>query len=253
MITASTENLGHILVVDDDREIRDLLGRFLTKHGYCVTAVADGKAMNQVVAADDHVDLVILDLMLPGEDGLSLCRELRANSRIPIVMLTMMGEEADRIVGLEMGADDYLPKPFNPRELLARIKAVLRRARRAPAVSTANRPAILRFAGWKLDTHHRRLESPRGLVTDLTAGEYDLLVALVEHPQRVLSRDQLLDITHGDADAPFDRSVDMRISRLRRKIETNPREAQLIKTVRGGGYIFTAVVEECPEDEAADT
>lgn len=252
MSTATGENLGHVLVVDDDREIRDLLGRFLTKHGYRVTAVQDGKEMRRALT-DWRIDLVILDLMLPGEDGLSLCRDLRAKSQIPIVMLTMMGEETDRIIGLEMGADDYLPKPFNPRELLARIKAVLRRAQGAPAAPTGGRRKILHFSGWKLDVGFRRLESPQGLVVDLSAGEFDLLLAFVEHPQRVLNRDQLLDFTHGRVEAPFDRSVDMQISRLRRKIETDPKDAQLIKTVRGGGYTFTPVVKESTKDESADT
>ncbi len=240
---------AHVLVVDDDREIRDLLGRFLTKHGYRITAVQDGKDMRRALA-DWNIDLVVLDLMLPGEDGLSLCRDLRAKSQIPVIMLTMMGEETDRIIGLEMGADDYLPKPFNPRELLARMKAVLRRAQSATAAPAPAGRKILGFADWKLDLGLRRLESPQGLIADLSAGEFDLLVAFVEHPQRVLNRDQLLDLTHGRAEAPFDRSVDMQVSRLRHKIETNPKEPELIKTVRGGGYVFTAVVTH---DETADT
>ena len=232
---------GHVLVVDDDREIRDLLGRFLGKHGYRVTAVGDGKEMRRALA-DWKIDLIILDLMLPGEDGLSLCRALRAKSEIPIIMLTMMGEETDRIVGLEMGADDYLPKPFSPRELLARMKSVLRRAQSAPAGMATGRSDVLHFANWKLDIGRRRLESPHGLLVDLSSGEFDLLVALAEHPQRVLNRDQLLDLTHGRAEAPFDRSIDMQISRLRRKIEAGHAQPELIKTVRGGGYMFTAVV-----------
>ncbi|MFV2091702.1 MAG: response regulator [Hyphomicrobiales bacterium] len=240
MNTASPESPGHILVVDDDREIRDLLGRFLGKHGFRVTAVADGKAMAKALA-DWKIDLVVLDLMLPGEDGLSLCRNLRAKSAIPIIMLTMIGEETDRIIGLEMGADDYLPKPFNPRELLARMKAVLRRA---SAVKADGGPNILQFAGWNLDLGRRQLQSPHGLLVDLSAGEFDLLAALAEHPQSVLSRDQLLDLTHGRAEAPFDRSIDMQISRLRRKIEANHTQPELIKTVRGGGYVFTAVVTQ---------
>lgn len=245
MNTASPESPGHILVVDDDREIRDLLGRFLSKHGFRVTAVADGKAMAKALA-DWKIDLVVLDLMLPGEDGLSLCRNLRAKSAIPIIMLTMIGEETDRIIGLEMGADDYLPKPFNPRELLARMKAVLRRA---AAVKADGGPNILQFAGWSLDLGRRQLQSPHGLLVDLSAGEFDLLAALAEHPQSVLSRDQLLDLTHGRAEAPFDRSIDMQISRLRRKIEANHTQPELIKTVRGGGYVFTAVVTQ---DETTD-
>lgn len=245
----TTENSGHVLVVDDDREIRDLLGRFLSKHGYRVTGAQDGKEMRRALG-DWNIDLVILDLMLPGEDGLSLCRDLRAKSQIPVIMLTVMGEETDRIVGLEMGADDYLSKPFNPRELLARMKAVLRRATCAPAVPLTPGKKILCFAGWILDLGLRRLKSPQGLVIDLSSGELDLLVSFVEHPQRVLTRDQLLDLTHGRAEAPFDRSVDMQVSRLRHKIETNPKEPELIKTVRGGGYVFTAVVTR---DETTDT
>jgi two-component system OmpR family response regulator len=244
----ASENSGHILVVDDDREIRDLLGRFLSKHGYRVTGAGDGKEMRRALA-DWNIDLVILDLMLPGEDGLSLCRDLRARSQIPVIMLTVMGEETDRILGLEMGADDYLPKPFNPRELIARMKAVLRRSHGAVAPSRGT-GKVLGFAGWRLDRGLRRLESPGGLVVDLGTGEFDLLVAFAEHPQQVLTRDQLLDLTHGRAEAPFDRSIDMQVSRLRHKIEANPKEPELIKTVRGGGYVFTAVVAQ---DETADT
>jgi two-component system OmpR family response regulator len=235
------ETAGHILVVDDDREIRDLLGRFLGKHGYRVSAVANGREMRRALA-DWNIDLVILDLMMPGEDGLSLCRDVRAGSQVPVIMLTVMGEETDRIVGLEMGADDYVSKPFNPRELLARMKAVLRRARCAPATPRTGRRSVLCFAGWRLDLGLRRLESPQGLIVDLSAGEFDLLTAFAERPQRVLSRDQLLDLTHGRSEAPFDRSIDMQVSRLRHKIETNPKDPTLIKTVRGGGYVFAAVV-----------
>jgi len=252
MTTMSMAQAGHILVVDDDREIRDLLGRFLTKHGYRVTAVRDGKEMRRALV-DWNIDLVILDLMLPGEDGLSLCRDLRAKAQTPVIMLTMMGEETDRIIGLEMGADDYLPKPFNPRELLARMKAVLRRAQCAPAPLRAVGRKVLCFESWRLDTGRRRLESPNGLVVDLSAGEFDLLVAFAEHPQRVLNRDQLLDLTHGRAEAPFDRSIDMQVSRLRRKIEGDPKEPSLIKTVRGGGYVFTAKVTTEHDVEAANS
>lgn len=232
----------HLLVVDDDREIRDLLGRFLKKHGYRVTTARDGKEMRRALA-DWRIDLVVLDLMLPGEDGLALCRDLRARSNLPVIMLTAMREETDRIVGLEMGADDYLPKPFNPRELLARVKAVLRRTAYAPGADPAASGSVLRFAGWKIDLARRRLESPQGLLVDLTAGEFDLLVAFVQHPQRVLSRDQLLDLTRGREAVPFDRSVDNQVSRLRRRVEADPKEPELIKTIRSGGYIFTAMVE----------
>lgn len=242
------QTAGHILVVDDDREIRDLLARFLGRNGYRVTAARDGREMRRALA-DWKIDLVILDLMLPGEDGLSLCRELRTRSQLPVVMLTILGEETDRILGLEMGADDYLAKPFNPRELLARVKAVLRRSQGA-AAPTRGSATALRFAGWRLDRGLRRLESPDGLVIDLTAGEFDLLATFAEHPQQVLTRDQLLDLTQGRTETPFERSIDMQVSRLRRKIEADPREPELIKTVRGGGYVFTAVVSE---DETAPT
>ncbi len=230
----------HVLIVDDDPEIRDLLGRYLKKHGYRVDRAADGREMARLLETG-RFDLVVLDLMLPGEDGLSLCRRLRASSDLPVIMLTAMGDETDRIVGLEIGADDYLPKPFNPRELLARIKAVLRRggALRPPEGET---PAGLEFDGWRIDVGRRELFAPDGVLVPLTSGEFDLLLALAERPQRVLSRDQLLDLTKGRAAQPFDRSIDVQLSRLRRKIEADPKEPQLIKTVRGGGYMLTARV-----------
>jgi two-component system OmpR family response regulator len=242
MNASSTESSLHLLVVDDDRQLRDLLTRFLGKHGYRVTTARDGQEMRQALE-NWRIDLVILDLMLPGDDGLTLCRELRAESRMPIIMLTAMGEETDRIVGIEMGADDYLPKPFNPRELLARIKAVLRRTQEASLQAPAGGDVTLRFAGWRLDRVQRKLESPDGVVVELSGGEFNLLLAFVEHPRRVLSRDQLLDLSRGRAAVPFDRSVDVQVGRLRRKIETDPKDPQLIKTVRGGGYLFTAAVE----------
>jgi two-component system OmpR family response regulator len=252
MNSAAPDATPHLLVVDDDREIRDLLGRFLKKHGYRVTTARDGKDMRQALA-DWQIDLIVLDLMLPGEDGLTLCRDLRARSNIPVVMLTALKDETDRIVGLEMGADDYLPKPFNPRELLARVKAVLRRTSQAPVAAPAGTGSVLRFAGWTIDLARRHLKSPQGLGVDLTAGEFELLVAFVQHPQRVLSRDQLLDLTRGREAAPFDRSVDNQVSRLRRKIEEDPGRPELIKTVRGGGYVLTAAVEHHEDPEEADT
>jgi two-component system, OmpR family, response regulator len=236
----------HLLVVDDDREIRTLISQFLTKHGYRVSSARDGAEMMQVLDSS-RIDLIVLDLMMPGEDGLALCRRLRAqpgpSGAIPIIMLTAMGEETDRIVGLEMGADDYLPKPFNPRELLARAKAVLRRATGLPVGSSAepvNRG--MTFEGWRLDIAKRELWSPDKVLVQLSAGEFDLLVAFAEHPQRVLTRDQLLDLARGRSAMPFDRSIDVQVSRLRRKIEPDPKEPSLIKTVRSGGYIFTPVV-----------
>jgi two-component system, OmpR family, response regulator len=229
----------HLLVVDDDREICELLSNFLAKHGFRVSIAHDGRAMTQALQTG-RISLVVLDLMLPGEDGLSLCRRLRATSTLPVVMLTAMSEETDRIIGLEMGADDYLAKPFNPRELLARVRAVLRRTGAAPV--SAGRGRMLEFVGWRIDVGRRQLFSPTGALVPLRAGEFDLLLALAERPQRVLTRDQLLDLSRGRAATSFDRSVDVQISRLRAKIEPNPKEPELIKTVRSGGYIFAATV-----------
>lgn len=231
----------HILVVDDNREIRDLLGRFLVKHGFRVTTAADGREMTRKLEAA-RIDLIVLDLMLPGEDGLSLCRRLRSESAIPIVMLTAVGEETDRIVGLEMGADDYVPKPFNPRELMARIKAVLRRTQAAAEAPAEEHGAVYGFAGWRFDSQRRELQGPDGVAVPLSSGEFDLLLALVQRPGRVLNRDQLLDLARGRAAAAFDRSIDTQISRLRRKIEEDQKEPKIIKTVWGEGYVFTPQV-----------
>ena len=222
----------HLLLVDDDREIRSLVSQFLGKHGYRVTAAADAKEMDQALSRGDF-DLAILDLMLPGEDGLSICRRLRADTRLPIIMLTAMGEDTDRIIGLEMGADDYLAKPFNPRELLARIKAVLRRA--GPQSDEEGEAVCYNFDGWNLDAGRRTLTGPGGELVELTAGEFDLLIAFLERPRRVLNRDQLLDITRGRLASPFDRSIDVQLSRLRKKIEPDQKNPTFIKTIRGGG------------------
>jgi two-component system, OmpR family, response regulator len=227
-----------ILIVDDDREIRDLLARFLRKHGLRVETVADGRAMACALETG-RFDLVVLDLMLPGEDGLSLCRHLRATSSLPVIMLTAVAEDTDRIVGLEIGADDYVTKPFNPRELLARIKAVLRRTGGAGRETSEG---TLTFAGWRLAAAQRELRDPDGVLVPLTSGEFDLLLAFVERPERVLSRDQLLDLTKGRDAVPFDRSIDVQLSRLRRKIEIDPQNPTLIKTVRGGGYMLAQPV-----------
>lgn len=242
MITMASERSRHLLVVDDDREIRDLVSRFLTRHGYRVTTARDGREMKRALQ-DWSFDLIVLDLMLPGTDGLTLCRELRASSKVPVIMLTAMGEEMDRIVGLEMGADDYLPKPFNPRELLARIKAVLRRIDQPSRVADEGRSNHIRFGDWEFDIATRVLKDAKGTVVDLTAGEFELLQTFALHPQRVLSRDQILDMTRGRSAVPFDRSVDVQVGRLRRKIEADPANPLLIKTVRGGGYVFTPSVE----------
>jgi two-component system OmpR family response regulator len=233
------ERTPHILIVDDDREIRSLLAKFLAEHGFRTSDAHDARRAQQLLKTN-KIDLVVLDLMLPGEDGLSLCRRLRAESGIPIVMLTARTTDTDRIVGLELGADDYVSKPFNPRELVARIKAVLRRASGGPDVQRQMRRVA--FAGWTLDLTARELRSPDAVLVQLSAGEFDLLRAFVEHPQRVLNRDQLLDLARGRMAATFDRSIDVQVSRLRRKIESDPEQPALIKTVRFGGYMFTPEV-----------
>ncbi len=230
----------HLLVVDDDPGLRELLIDYLGRNDFRVSAVADGRGLWAALEREP-IDLVILDLMLPGDDGLILCRNLRARSRLPIIMLTARGDETDRIVGLEMGADDYLPKPFNPRELLARIKGVLRRSRqRADQPGEARR---FHFAGWSLDTASRQLIAPDRVLIPLGASEYRLLRVFLDHPQRVLNRDQLLDLTQGREAAPFDRSIDVQISRLRRRLRDEPREAALIKTIRTEGYLLTVQVQ----------
>jgi len=235
------ETPDHILIVDDDAEIRKLLGDYLQKNGLKTSAVADGRGMWQALEAG-RVDLIVLDLMLPGEDGLTLCRKLRAKSEIPVIMLTARGDETDRIVGLEMGADDYLPKPFSARELLARIKVILRRARSLPDNLRPEDARLLRFADWLLDTAHRHLVSAAGVVTPLSGSEYRLLRIFLSHPNRVLNRDQLVDLTQGREADPLDRSIDVQVSRLRHRLGDDPRDPRLIKTVRGEGYVLSVPV-----------
>ncbi|MGO9741353.1 MAG: response regulator [Roseiarcus sp.] len=239
----------HILIVDDDAELCELVRQFLEPYRFRVSAAPDGPAMRQSLA-NDPADLVILDMMLPGEDGLALCRHLRARDRTPIIFLTALNSEADRVAGLETGADDYLAKPFSTRELLARVRAVLRRV--APPASRtdalASVPAEvplsrrLRFSGWMLDTGRRQLTAPDGVLVDLSGGEYELLLAFLRSPQNVLSRDQLLDATRGRVPGPYDRAIDVQVGRLRRKIEADPKNPTLIKTVRGGGYVLASTV-----------
>ena len=231
----------HILIVDDDAEIRSLLSQYLVKNGLRVTAVADGRGMAQALDGG-RIDLIVLDLMLPGEDGLVLCRNLRAKSDTPVIMLTARGDETDRIVGLEMGADDYLAKPFSARELLARIKAILRRARSLPENLQPESARHIRFADWVLDTSHRQLISAANVVTPLSGAEYRLLRIFLSHPNRVLNRDQLVDLTHGKEADPLDRSIDVQVSRLRNRLGDDPREPRLIKTVRGEGYVLAVDV-----------
>jgi two-component system OmpR family response regulator len=232
----------HILVVDDDAEIRALLLEYLQKQGYRVSAVADGKAMRGAIEVSKP-DVIVLDLMLPGEDGLSLCRDVRARSNVPIIMLTARGDETDRIVGLEMGADDYLAKPFNPRELLARVKSVLRRARALPDNLKPADAASYKFAGWTLDVATRNLAAPDRVVVALSGTEYRLLRVFLDHPNRVLTRDQLIDFMLSRDAAPFDRAIDVQVSRLRHRLRDDAKEPAIIKTVRAQGYVLAAHVE----------
>ncbi|WP_428625162.1 response regulator [Sedimenticola sp.] len=233
--------IDHILIVDDDPEIRELLATYLTKGGYRVSAARDGHQMWQQLERN-RIDLVVLDVMLPGDDGLTLCRNLRSKSNIPIVMLTARGEEMDRILGLEMGADDYLPKPFNPRELQARIKAVLWRAR-SLLEGRPEQGETIRFAGWTLDTSARHLVAEDGVIVSLSGAEYKLLRIFLDRPRRVLSRDQLMGLLEGRDWTPDERTVDIQISRLRKRLREDAREPQLIKTVRGEGYVLASKVE----------
>ena len=237
-----TDN-GHILIVDDQREICDLVQEYLSGEGYRVSTAQDGAEMRRVMA-QSPVDLVILDLMLPGEDGLTLARSLRQELSVGIIILTGRGEIVDRIIGLEMGADDYLPKPFHLRELLARVKSVLRRASsRDSDRQTAPARSKARFAGWNLDLSSRELYSPSGKEVRLTTGEFDLLAAFVNNANQVLTRDRLLDLARNREAGPFDRTIDVQVGRLRRKLEDDPQRPMMIKTVRGTGYIFTPPVE----------
>ncbi len=227
---------AHILIVDDDMDTRNLLRDFFQKRGLRVSAAADGNEMETVMRGTG-VDLVILDVMLPGRSGFDLCRDIRTRSSVPIIILTAVTETTDRVIGLEIGADDYVPKPFDPHELLARVRAVLRRNDGRGALDRPQ-PDIYRFAGWTMDCARRRLIAPGDVRVELTTAEFNLLQTLVKSAQRVLSREQLIEMSGGDADNSFDRSVDILISRLRRKMEDDPRAPKLILTIRGGGYQF---------------
>ena len=239
------DHIDHVMIVDDDREIRELAGGFLRKNGLTVTLAADGRQMRQLLE-NLTVDLIVLDIMMPGDDGLVLCRELRSGKhrRIPILMLTARGDDMDRVLGLEMGADDYLVKPFVARELLARIKAILRRTRMLPPNFQVTEPGReISFGNWRLDTTARHLLDAEGTIVALSGAEYRLLRVFLDHPQRVLNRDQLLNLTQGrDADF-FGRSIDLLVSRLRQRLREDAREPLYIKTVRSEGYVFSAAVE----------
>ena len=240
----------NILVVEDDRETRTLIAKYLRANACNVVTANDGREMFRAMA-DRRVDLLILDVMLPGEDGLSLCRKVQAQSQTPTIMLTARGEDVDRILGLEMGADDYLAKPFNPRELLARINAVLRRQAAGRTASTTEGATALSFAGWRIDLRLRALRNPEGARVAMTSAEFDLLRTFCERHGRVLSRDSLLDLTQGRNAGSFERSIDVLVSRIRRKIEPDPQNATMIKTVRSGGYMFTPRVKDAGAESAS--
>jgi two-component system OmpR family response regulator len=233
---------SHVLVVEDDGEMRTLIAKFLRQNGYRVTGARDGREMWETLG-NAPVDLILLDVMLPGQSGLDLTRALRAKTRVPIIMVTARGDETDRILGLELGADDYIPKPFSRPELLARIRAVLRRAQPVDEARLAGAVGDrVLFAGWSLDTRRRELAAPDGSIVDLSSGEYDMLLAFCEHPQRVLTRDQLLDLARNRVSDSIDRSVDVMVSRLRRKVEPTDDSPAIIKTIRGAGYMFIPAV-----------
>ena len=234
----------HILVVDDDPGIRDVVSEFLSRYGYAVDTAADGKGVERAMARR-RPDLVVLDVMLPGEDGLSICRRLAKPDGPAIIMLSAMGEETDRIVGLEIGADDYLAKPCNPRELLARVRAVLRRRSESRSGDDPIEAAC-EFGGWRLDLVRHELRSPQSVVVNLSSGEFSLLRAFVERPQRVLTRDQLLEFARGSTTDAFDRAIDVQISRLRRKLDVGADAQELIRTVRNEGYLFVPKVTRTP-------
>lgn len=235
------EALSRVAVVEDDPEISRMVTSYMIDHGFEVASARSGRDLDRVMSSGGKIDCVILDVGLPGEDGLSICRRLRGKSAVPIIMVTGRGTDTDRIVGLELGADDYLPKPFNPRELVARVRALIRRSSGVEP-QAAPPPQTLGFEGWRLDMARRQLFAPDGGPRSLTSGEFNILAIFCQHSRKVLSRDDLLDLLHGRAAAVFDRSIDVQISRLRRKIETNVKDPAFIKTVRYGGYFFTPQV-----------
>ncbi|WP_341892442.1 response regulator [Variovorax sp. YR752] len=245
------DRIPRILIVDDDVEIRRLTKTLLQDYGFLVTVAGSGREMATALN-EWHVDLVVLDVLMPGQDGFALCRELRTRSEMPIILLTALREESDRIVGLELGADDYMVKPFNPRELVARIRTILRRSRARPIEPPQETRFVYSFVGWQLDAGARELQSPDGALVTLSAREFSLLLAFLSHPRCALSRDRLADTVRGQDCSPFDRSIDILVSRLRRKLEDTRKEPTLIKTIRGEGYQFCAEVARRPADALAD-
>ena len=239
-MTRHRDTAAHILVVDDDQRIRQMLTRYFEQEGYRVSVAADGPAMRAQL--NNSVDVILLDVVMPGEDGLTLAREIRASSDVGIIMLTGRGDVLDRIVGLEVGADDYIAKPFHLREVLARVKSVLRR-REPPTMQSGSADEVIRFEGWRLDVVRRQLVSPTGEDVALTSGEFDLLAALARHPGRVFGREALMDLTRGRSLEAFDRSIDAQVARLRKKIEADPKNPMLVKSIRNVGYVFTGKVD----------
>lgn len=233
--------MSHLLIVDDDLEVLDLLRKFFVQQGYVVDVATDGVALWAALERQ-MPDLIILDLMMPGENGLTLCQRLRQQYSMPVIMLTAMGELSDRVVGLEMGADDYVSKPFDARELLARVRAVLRRVGEVRPLTGQVPHPLIKFCDWQLDLTRRELRSPDQVMIPLSAGEFDLLLVFVEHPQRILTRELLLDLARGRTHEAFDRSIDVQVSRLRRKLEIDSKRPEMIRTVRNGGYLFTPSV-----------
>ena len=231
-----------ILIVDDDAQIRQLVAKLLRENGFRVTPARDAREFREAIAGGS-IDLVILDLMLAGTNGFELCKELRRTSSLPVIMLSARGAETDRVVGLEIGADDYIAKPFGARELVARVNAVLRRSGAAANPLETGKGSLMVFEGWTLDTRRRELQNPAGVVIDLSTGEYDMLLSFLEAPQRVLTRDQLMDVAKNKMANGYDRAIDIQVSRLRRKIDTNEDDQAMIKTVRGSGYMFVPAVE----------
>jgi two-component system OmpR family response regulator len=233
-----------VLLIEDDRLLAEAVSRMLEMAGFTAYVASLGEDALDLVRAY-RFDLILLDLMMAGEDGLSICRRLRATMDVPILIVTAKGEDIDRVIGLELGADDYLAKPFNSRELVARVRAILRRTRESHRVAPVVARVVYRLAQWSLDVASRELRDASGANIELTTGEFDLLLTFLEHPQRVLNRDQLLDWTRGRGANPLDRTIDVQLSRLRRKLGDDPRAPAVIRTVRGGGYLFAPDVERC--------
>jgi len=244
-MTRSEDVPIHILVVDDDSRIRQMLTRYFAQEGYQIAAAADGAAMREYLTTN-RVDVVLLDVVMPGDDGLTLARQIRAHSDVGIIMLTGRGEVMDRVVGLEVGADDYIAKPFHLREVLARVKSVVRRRKPTPEPAAPRQmqyDEVIRFDGWLLDIGRRRLVAPKGDAVPLTTGEFDLLATLAKYPGRIFGRETLMDLTRGRTWEAYDRTIDAQIARLRKKVEGDPKNPALIKSVRGVGYVFTGKVD----------